>query len=763
MTDRPRFRTEALDHHQSRDGLGAIVGAGAPAHRPAGLTERAGLLRERLRTGTRAARVPVCFQTQVSDCGPAALVMTLRHHGIEAELDTVRARADSGRNGSSARTLLEVARSFGLQGRGVRAELDGLAHLAPGTILFWNFNHFVVLESAAKDHVDVIDPAFGRRRLSRASVAESFTGVALEFEPPLAAARTARAGRVGADRFGPWEQLRRFLPRGRELYRLAAVSAALMAFELVLPLTTGYLVENIEPGGAAGTLGIAATGLGVLVLLFLALQLIRSFLVTRRQAMVEKQLTWGVVEHLASLPYDWFTVRSSGDLAMRVRTSTALNQVLSLGAVGAVFDSLLIAVYLTAIVFANPVLACLVILLIGLQVVLMAATWRRQTTMSQEVLERQTKTQTELVELLESITTLKASGVEGKAAERWSHSLVREVNKRLAARRSLAVSTSLSRTLQFGAPVAVVLAGAWRVLEGHDSLGSALGFMALTIALFAPLGGMFEAASQLATIRPTLARLDDVLRSAPEPRGVLAGTGVTEPGRITATDVAFRYPGARRPTLSGISLETAPGEFVVVIGRSGSGKSTLGMLLAGLHLPTSGTVTVDGVDLAALDRPTYRAQIGYVNQNAHLFGGSIRDNIAFGAEDIDAAELVEAVRLAHVHEEIEALPMGYNTLVGPGGHGLSGGQRQRIVLARALARKPRLLVLDEATSALDPALEQEILDGLLTAGVTVVVIAHRLTVLDRADQVVVLRDGRIVETGTPAELASLGGEYLCLS
>jgi ABC-type bacteriocin/lantibiotic exporter with double-glycine peptidase domain len=238
---------------------------------------------------------------------------------------------------------------------------------------------------------------------------------------------------------------------------------------------------------------------------------------------------------------------------------------------------------------------------------------------------------------------------------------------------------------------------------------------------------------------------------------------VARPGRIKAEAVGFRYPGAPRPTLDGVSFELEPGQFMAVIGRSGSGKSTLGMLLAGLYTPTGGTLTVDGTDLAELDRPTYRRRIGYVNQNAHLFGGTIRDNILFGGDDISKSDLITAVGLAHIHEEIEAMPMGYNTLVAPGGHGLSGGQRQRIVLARALAKKPELVILDEATSALDPALEESIMRGLLDAGITVVVIAHRLTVMDEADQVVVMRDGRIVEAGSPAVLKESGTEYLCLA
>ncbi|MFD9126511.1 peptidase domain-containing ABC transporter, partial [Kitasatospora sp. NPDC059571] len=704
-------------------------------------------------------RLPVCFQTQVSDCGPAALVTVLRHHGVDVSLDEVRSRADSGRNGASARTLLEIAREHGVKGRGVRADLDALKRLRPGAILFWNFSHFVVLEGAGKEYVDVVDPAYGRRRLSMASVAESFTGVALEFDPPLERGSAARGTGTGS----PWRRLRQFLPNHRELGLLLAASVALMAFELALPLTAGILVERVVPDGSGGTLAGAGALLAGLAVLFFLLQLSRSLLVAKRQAVIEKRLTLGIVGHLADLPYDFFTVRNPGDLAMRARASNVLIQVLSVTAVSAALDSVLVVAYLVALALANPSMAALVAALVAVQAGLLALTWRRQTELSQEVLERQTKAQEELVEMLESISSLKSSGLADTAAERWSHTLVHEVNKRLGARRNLAVFSSLSRTVQFGAPLAVLLAGIWQVLTGRASLGEAMGFMTLTIALFIPMQGMFDAGSQLAAVRPTLARLDDVLRAAPEPRGALAGSGVAEPGRITASAVSFRYPGAPKPTLGDIELDIRPGQFVAVVGRSGSGKSTLGMLLAGLYVPTGGTITVDGTSLADLDRPTYRRRIGYVNQNAHLFGGSIRDNILLGSEDIGEDELKKAVQLAHVHHEITAMPMGYNTLVAPGGHGMSGGQRQRIVLARALAKRPKLVILDEATSALDPALEEAIMRGLLAAGITVVVIAHRLTVLDDADQVIVMRDGRIVEAGPPAALKQTGEEYLCLT
>lgn len=759
MTNRSRFRAEALAHRYTRDGLGPVFGRTGEMGRLRGRRER--VSRALARRGGR--RVPVCLQTELSDCGPASLVMTLRYHGIEADLAGIRALIDSGRNGASARSLLDVARRSGLRGRGVRTDLEGLRHLPAGSILFWNFNHFVVLERATEEYTDIVDPASGRRRLGPEAVTESFTGVALEFAAPLEPrAVEARVSGVPAVR-GPWRLLRHVLPRGRELTGVLGASGALTALEFVLPAAVSVFVGSVLPDHLTGTLWLATAGLAVLALLFFGLQLLRAVLLAKRQAAVERNLTWGVMEHLVSLPYDYFTVHNSGDLALRVRTSNLLNQVLSMSAVSTAFDGLLIVIYLTAVFVVNPYLAAVVVFMIVLQAAVMTLTWRRQAQLSQEVLERQTLAQGELVELLESITSLKSAGAESIAAERWSHALVAEVNKRLHARRSLATTTSLSRTIQFCAPMVVLVVGAWQVLAGQGSASGTLAFMALTISLFAPLESLFDTASQLATIRPSLVRLDDILSSAPEPTGrPLPEAAESQPLDVTVRELTFRHRGAPRPTLSNVDLRIEAGDFVAVVGRSGSGKSTLGLVLAGLHTPTSGIVEVGGHDITGLHGPSYRRQIAYINQDAHLFNGTIRENIAFGGGEITHADLVEAVKLAHIHEEIVALPMGYDTLVGPGGHGLSGGQRQRIVLARALARRPRLLILDEATSALDPALEKSIFEGLLASGTTVIAVAHRLTVLEAADQVLVVQDGRIVQSGSPGELRTEGGEYRCL-
>ncbi|MFD8248503.1 peptidase domain-containing ABC transporter [Nocardia sp. NPDC059691] len=716
----------------------------------------------RLAQGGRGRRkVPVCLQTQVADCGAACLAMTLGYHGLAVDFETLRAELAAGRSGTSARALLDTARRFGLGARGVRTDLDGLGQLAPGSILFWNFNHFVVLEAADKNHIDIVDPAAGRRRLDIASVSEAFTGVALEFEASTVPPTAETAAVLASSESRPWRTLARFVPRGADLGKLAAFSLTLMAFQFVLPMATSYLIGAALPGSATGSLW-AVLGVGVgLGGLYLGMQLIRSAAVIRVQAALEKHMTWGLVEHLVTLPYEYFTTHNSGDLALRVRSAGLLNQALGVTAVAAVFDCFLVVAYTVAVLVSNTGLALVAVGLVSLQILLLTLTWRHQVVASSEVLERQTMTQDALTDLLESVTTLKAAGVEGSAAERWSHLLVKEINTRSSARRDLSAMSASSRTVQFAAPLIVLLIGMFRVAQGQLSLGAALGFVTLTVALFVPLQAVFDAAAQLAAARPTLARLEEIWRAPSEPMGRRFDAG-TSPHSLAATGLSYRYSAASRDALSSIDLSIRAGEFVVVLGRSGSGKSTLGSILAGLSIPTRGTITVNGTDLSTLDRPSYRSRIGYVNQAAHLFNGSIRDNIAFGAHDLPDSDIFRAADIAGVHTEICGMPMGYETLVGPAGHGLSGGQRQRIVLARAVARDPGLLILDEATSALDPELERSILTRLRESGVTVVVIAHRLTVLEQADQVLVLRGGQVVQAGSPAELSRQGGEFASL-
>jgi ATP-binding cassette, subfamily B, bacterial len=753
VSDRHRFRLAAVESHAASRETGPVIIKGAVSRtgqRRRPITECPVLMLTRLRDGHRR-RIPVYIQAQVVDCGPICLAMVLGYHGLQASVNQLREEANTGRDGVSARTLLAVARRHGLFGRGVNCGIGELQHLERGSILFWNFNHFVVLDRATRAHVDVIDPAVGRRRLSYDAVSDAFTGVALEFQPPL-----RQQGNVNLphesfrQRYArsPWHYLTFFLPAGRPWRPLVGASLLLLLFNFVMPLAFAYVVEDVHYGAALPHAARLAGEIAGIAVAFFALQVGRAKAIATLQSIADTRVTVGVLTHLLSLPYDFFARRNPGDLAMRVRTSLAVRRVLTGSAISALFDGLLVLAYGALLVLADPSLAGVVLILALAQIAVMLAAWRGQLRLTTETLDRQSRSEGELVEILEGISTLKAAGLDGTAGTRWSQTFADEVNARSRSSRHLAFWTAFGAGIQFLAPLSVLFVGMIQVSDRDASLAKIVAFSTLAMSLFLPLTNLVLTGMQIAGLGRTLTRLGDILEAVPENNILFPLIIPGSLGRmVEVRHVSFTYPGAQVDTLHDISFTVEPGDFLAILGESGSGKSTLAAVIAALYLPKEGEVCFDGLPTSQVDRTSLRRAISFVDQNSRLFAGSIHDNIAFGRPGISREDVIAGAKVAHVHDDIAALPMGYETLIGPGGTGLSGGQRQRVALARALVKQPLLLVLDEATSALDPATEDRVFRSLLSLDCTLIVIAHRLTVMAQASQIVVLKHGKVAAHG----------------
>jgi ABC-type bacteriocin/lantibiotic exporter with double-glycine peptidase domain len=354
--------------------------------------------------------------------------------------------------------------------------------------------------------------------------------------------------------------------------------------------------------------------------------------------------------------------------------------------------------------------------------------------------------------------TLKATGGEQRAVGHWSNLFVDQLNVKLQRDRLSIKTDAVVGALRMAGPLAILAVGAREVMNGRLSLGGMLGLAAVAGSFLEPLANLVHTLLSLETVRGYLERVNDVLAAQPEQTAELRAAPRLR-GQVALERVSFRY-GPQAPfVVSDVSLTIQPGQFVAIVGRSGSGKTTLAHLLLGLYRPASGRVLFDGVDLAELDLRSVRRQFGVVNQNLSLFGASIRDNIAMGDPSLGMGEVEAAARLACVHDDIMALPMGYHTLLLDRGGAVSGGQRQRLALARALVRKPALLLLDEATSALDAATERDVQASLQELACTRIVIAHRLSTVKRADLILVMDDGEIVEAGTHTQLLDQAGAY----
>ena len=697
-------------------------------------------------------RVPFVSQLEDADCGAACLAMVLAYHGKRVDLGVLQDAMSIDRDGASASSILEAGTSFGLRGRGIAIDVEDFQHLPPASVLHWGFNHFVVFERAVRDGIHIVDPAMGRRFMSWARVRRSFTGVALCFERGADVSLPQRR----ASRF--WAMVRRLVAEPQLLARIAVTSVLLRLFALSVPILMGFVVDRVVPRSDRDMLYAVAGGLAVMMLFQGLSGLLRGHLLLALRARIDLSLSPAFLEHLMSLPYAFFLRRSSGDLLMRVNSHATIRDLLTTSTISALIDGVFVLTYLVLIAVLSPWIALLVA---GLGVLQLLAFWLsagNYRDLNAQELETRAATESVLVQIISGVETLKAQGAERWAIERWSHAFADEVNVALArGRLSVLIDTALL-VFQTLAPLSILVVGAVLVMDGAFSLGTMLALSALAGSFLGPLRALFDSAMQLQLLGGYVDRIDDVLGTEPE-RG--PGRGRPAPklrGAIRLTGVTFGY-GNAKPVLEDVDLDIPAGSTVAIVGSSGSGKSTLAKLLLGLYEPTRGTVSYDGHDVAGLDLVSLRRQLGVVMQSPHLFGGSVRTNIAVGTPGGGFAEVVHAARLACIDDVIESLPMGYETLTGDDGETFSGGERQRLALARALVSKPAVLLLDEATSALDTEVERQIMKNLEQLECTRVLIAHRMSTVASADLIVVLEDGKVVERGDHHTLLAQGGHY----
>lgn len=689
------------------------------------------------------------LQSEAAECGLASLAMVAHCYGLHIGLPDVRRRFPMSLKGAKLSHLIHIAQQLGFQTRPLRLDMEDLGKLKLPCILHWDLNHFVVLVKVGKSKVTILDPAVGERILSFAEVSEHFTGVALEltpghaFEPQKAAPSVSVRQLTGPIR-GLW----------RALALILLLSVALQVFVVLAPFLMQWVVDQVLVSADRDLLTVLGLGFGLALLLQIGIGLLRGWSVVYLSARLGLQWTGNVFAHLLRLPLDFFEKRHLGDVTSRMASVQAIQRTLTTSFVEAIIDGLMAVVTLGLMLVYSWKLALVTLLAVALYLGIRWLAYRPVRDGTEKQLVAAAKQQTHLLESLRGMQSLKVAGEEPGRRSTYQNLMVDTVNHEVGLAR-LGLGFNTASQLVFGVErIAVIWIGALLALQNVFSVGMLIAYLAYKDQFAGRMSALIDKWVEFRMLRLHGERLADIVLTPPEDVRELAELPPPPDTRIEVENLSFRYGDGEPWVLKDCSFTVEPGESVALIGASGCGKTTLVKLMLGLLAPTAGTIRIGGYDLCKVGPRNVRTLVGAVMQDDQLFAGSIADNIGFFDYEHDPARIETAARLAAVHDEIAAMPMGYHSLIGDMGSSLSGGQKQRVVLARALYRNPKLLFLDEATSHLDVMNERAVNDAVKGLDLTKVIVAHRPETIASADRVLVVGEGRIVQEVRPQAQAS---------
>ncbi|WP_414448016.1 peptidase domain-containing ABC transporter [Burkholderia sp. 22PA0099] len=687
-------------------------------------------------------RLPSILQTEAAECGLACLAMIAGYHGHHVDLATLRGRFPVSLKGVHLVRLIRIAQTLQLETRALKLDLDRLDRLRTPCILHWNFNHFVVLKEIDSKRAVIHDPAQGVRQVPLDELSRCFTGVAFESWP---------ASSFEPRKEKPAVRLRALLGKvsglKRSVGQVLALALVLEVFSLVHPFFLQWIIDNAIVGEDRDLLSVLAIGFGLLLLIQQATSVIRAVALMYFGTTLGVQWRANVFTHLLRLPMRYFEQRHLGDIVSRFNSIDTIQQTLTTSFLSAVIDGLMTVVTLTMMFVYSRTLGAVALGALACYA-LWRALWYRPLQLATEArIVRAAKQQSHFLETVRGVKTIKLFNRQVQRKGGWQSLMIDEVNAGLTVQKLQLVYQQLSALIFGVGEILVMWLGARMVMDGHFSVGALMAFNAYRGQFNDRVGSLVDKYFDMRMLRLQGERLADIVFTLPEsdvnPRRVPDEMQDLAAG-IEFDGVRFGYAEGEPLVLDGVSLAIASGESVAIVGPSGCGKSTLINVLIGAVAPSAGEVRIGGVAVERLGLERLRNLVGTVLQDDVLFAGSIADNISFFDPAADLAWIAECAHVAAVHDDIGAMPMGYNTLVGDMGTVLSGGQKQRVLLARALYKRPRILVLDEATSHLDIERERQVNASISALRMTRVIVAHRPETIAAAGRAIVLDGGRVV-------------------
>ena len=727
-------------------------------------------LRQLRRVVSRPARrcqTPTLLQMEAVECGAAALGILLGYYDRIVPLAELRQACGVSRDGSKASNILNAARSYGLQAKGFKVDLDGLRKLDCPYIVFWNFNHFLVVEGFRQDSVYLNDPATGPRTVTQAEFDQSFTGVVLVGEP---GSEFQPGGRKPSLTLALWERLQSSI--GALIYCVIA-GLLLVIPGLAMPAFSQAFIDNVLIEGRDDWLrpliiGIVFTAALSGFLTLLQLQFLRRMRIKLAVGMSSRFL-W----HILRLPVSFYDQRFAGEISSRVRLNDSLASLLSGRLATTVISAITVVFYAAVMLQYDVVLTSIGIAFVIVNVLVWRWVSRQRVDANLRLMQEQGKVSGVSISGLQSMETLKASGLESEFFSRWAGYYAKAINARQEMDTTNQTLGVLPSFLTAITSMLLLVVGGLRVMDGILSIGMLIAFQALMQRFLEPVNNLVGLAGELQEMEGNLSRLDDVLRNAIDPvvqteisappiHELSAASHVRLQGYIELRHLTFGYNRSAPPLIEDLSLTLKPGQRVALVGGSGSGKSTVAKLICGLYELWAGEILFDGQLRSQIPRSQITHSMALIEQDISLFAGSVRDNLTLWDSTVPFSNLVRACKDAAIQDVVLSMPGGYSADLAEGATNLSGGQRQRLEIARALVNNPAILVMDEATSALDSETEQLIDQKLRERGCTCIIVAHRLSTIRDCDEIIVLDRGKVVQRGTHDELQQVEGKYLQL-
>lgn len=712
-----------------------------------------------MRRGVRKS-CPTVLQMEAVECGAACLAMILAHYGTWEPLETLRVECGVSRDGCKASNIVKAARRYGLEARGFKLKREQLAERQCfPCILFWNFNHFLVVEGISERWAWINDPATGRARISLAEFDQGFSGIALTFEP------TEDFVPRGGKPQGILPALRARLAGNQQaLLFVLAASLGLVIPGLAIPVFSRIFIDDVLLNGVDSWYRPLVTAMLVTALVMAAFTWLQQYYLARIQTKLALVANTRFMYRLIRLPMAFFGQRHAGEVVARFDSLSRVSETLS-GQLSSSFFNLISALFLGLVMFSYDALLALICLgITGLSLLTLKVSAAAREDLGRNLIRDEGKLMGTAMSGLSMIESIKAAGAESDFFQKWAGYQARQAasSQRLEVYNQL--FAALSEAVNHLSLVVILLLGGYKVMRGEMSLGSLIAFQTLLHSVNAPIRQLTGSAAAVQQLKGDLGKIHDVdqypLPQEPPLPDAAALEQVRRPrGEVVIENLSFGFSPLDPPLIQGLDLRIEPGRWVALVGKSGSGKSTIARLLTGLYQPWSGEIRIDGQPLDRIPRPLLAKSVAIVDQEPCLFAGTIRDNITLWDDTIPQHQVVQAARDAEIHDVISALEGGYQAELTEGGGNLSGGQVQRLEIARALAVAPRLILLDEATSSLDTVTEQRICENIRRRGITCVIVAHRLSTIRDADEIIVLDKGRILERGTHDALMAAGGAY----